>query len=227
MRVNFHCNQACHVCFVSTHLPPLPEEVVREAIVRAGRTGGVVALSGGEATLNPALGEHVRLARASGACRVELQANAVKFSDPEYAREIIECGVDTCFVSLHGATGGVSDRVTGAPGTFARTLLGVDRLHALGVELRLNIVHCELNRHEIELVVDLIAGRWPRAQLVISVVAPSTDLVPSERWLIPRWGVRRRYVELYGTSELHPLAPAPDEPAHDGAAPAFRNSDPS
>src|SRR6185295_15271349 len=31
VRVNFHCNQACEFCFVSTHLPPPAEAAVRAA----------------------------------------------------------------------------------------------------------------------------------------------------------------------------------------------------
>ncbi len=45
VRVNFHCNQACEFCFVSTHLPPAAEAAVRagdrDRRPRARRAGAV------------------------------------------------------------------------------------------------------------------------------------------------------------------------------------------
>jgi hypothetical protein len=52
VRVNFHCNQSCEFCFVSTHLPPAAEAAIRAAIDDAGRAGAVLVLAGGEPTLN-------------------------------------------------------------------------------------------------------------------------------------------------------------------------------
>ena len=37
IRVQFHCNQSCSFCFVSTHLPAMEDAAVREAILAAER----------------------------------------------------------------------------------------------------------------------------------------------------------------------------------------------
>jgi MoaA/NifB/PqqE/SkfB family radical SAM enzyme len=185
VRVNFHCNQACAFCFVSTHLPPAGDEAVRAAIVEAARGGGRVTLSGGEPTLNPRLADYVRLAKATTGAAVEIQTNAVLLNDPARARELAEAGLDEAFVSLHAATAATSDAITEAPGTFARTVAGVDNLVAAGVRVTLNFVMCRKNHAELVPYVQMVAARWPRAHVTISFVAPSTDVVPRE--VVPRY----------------------------------------
>jgi MoaA/NifB/PqqE/SkfB family radical SAM enzyme len=187
IRVNFHCNQTCRFCFVSTHLPPPPDEDVRAAILAAAQGGRRVTLTGGEPTLNPRLAEYVRLAKRHSRYPVNLQTNAVRLDDRALAEALAAAGVDEAFVSLHGATAEVSDAITGAPGTFARTLVGLDHLHALGVRVILNFVICERNLGELAPWVRLAGARWPRAWLNLSFVAPSTDVVPRDRDLIPRY----------------------------------------
>lgn len=281
IRVNFQCNQACRFCFVSTHLPTAAETTIREAIVDAGRRGARITISGGEPTLNPKLIEYIRLAREHSHGPVELQSNAMRFSDAAFAREVISAGVDEVFVSLHGSSAEISDAVTEAPGTFVKTVAGLDNLGRLDVVLGLNFVMCERNYRDLPSYIDFVHGRWPEAMLSLSFVAASSDVVPMDRDLIPRYadvlpylrealrragdlglwvspldsmcglplclwpssldeplsredipkgfdggefikteacrscmahtkcyGLRRRYAELYGTAELHPLSDA-------------------
>ncbi|MDX2170368.1 MAG: radical SAM protein [Deltaproteobacteria bacterium] len=187
LRVNFHCNQACEFCFVSTHLPPPAEAAVRAAIERAGREAAVLVLSGGEPTLNPRLPEYVALAKRSGVRVVELQSNATRLADVGLANALAAAGVDRAMISLHGATAEVSDAVTGAPGTFASTVRGIDHLVQAGVAVRLNFVFCQRNRLDFPRLVDLVAARWPQATIVFSFVGSHTDVVPRTTALIPRF----------------------------------------
>lgn len=187
VRVGFRCNQACHFCFVSTHLPaPLPSRV-EAAIDEISALRGILVLSGGEPTLDARLPEYVRRGKAHGACEVELQTNATRLQDPALCRALAVAGLDIAFVSLHGATAATSDAVTSAPGTFVRTLAGLDQLRDTGIRTRINFVLCELNRHELPAFVTMVSERWPRAGITISFVGMSTDLVPREAWLVPRY----------------------------------------
>lgn len=186
IRVNFHCNQACEFCFVSTHLPAASEAEVRAAIVAAGRRGAVVALSGGEPTLNPGLVEYVVLARSAGAREIELQTNATRLGGDDLAARLAAAGVDTALVSLHGVTAATSDAVTRAPGTFERTLAGLDRLAQTSILTRVNFVATASNHHELPALVELVARRWPGFVVTVSFVASHTDLVPRTATLIAR-----------------------------------------
>jgi pyruvate-formate lyase-activating enzyme len=187
VRVNFHCNQACHFCFVSTHLPPPDDADVRAAIVAIAHRGGMLALSGGEPTLNPRLAEYVRLGKREGARGIELQTNAIRLADATLTRELQEAGVDEALVSLHGSTAAISDSVTAAPGTFDKTVRGVDALLASGIRVRLNFVFCAANRDDFPDFVALVARRWPAAVITFSFVGSHTDVVPRSAALIPRY----------------------------------------
>ena len=187
VRVNFHCNQACHFCFVSTHLPPPDDADVRAAIVEIARQGGVLALSGGEPTLNPRLAEYVRLGQREGARAIELQTNAVRLADAALTRELAEAGVTDALVSLHGSTAAISDGITAAPGTFDKTVRGVDALVTSGIRVRLNFVFCAANRDDFPDFVALVARRWPTVSITFSFVGSHTDVVPRTAALIPRY----------------------------------------
>ncbi len=187
VRVNFRCNQSCTFCFVSTHLPDPDEADIRAAIDTIAAERGSLALSGGEPTLNRRLAEYVRYAKQAGVAEVELQTNATRLCKDDLAATLAEAGVDRAFVSLHGVNAETSDQVTEAPGTFEATVAGIDALAATPIALRLNFVLCQLNYRQFPAFVRMVAARWPQAAVNVSFVAPSTDLVPRTRALIPRY----------------------------------------
>ena len=187
VRVNFRCNQSCTFCFVSTHLPDPDHQDVLAAIDAIAAARGSLALSGGEPTLNPRLLEYIRYAKAAGVGEVELQTNATRLAQDGLAAKLAEAGVDRAFVSLHGLDAATSDAVTEAPGTFAQTVLGLDALAHTAIAVRINFVLCQRNHHQFPYFVRMVAARWPHAAVNVSFVAPSTDLVPRTRALIPRY----------------------------------------
>lgn len=193
VRVNFHCNQACDFCFVSRELPQVDHELIVREIREAAERQAILDLSGGEPTLNPRLAEYIALARELGVPELELQTNAVKMADPEYARSLWDAGLRQAFVSLHGTSAKVSDRVTAAPGTFEKTVAGVRNLRALGMLVRLNFVLCGYNIEDLAALPDFVAAELDREEpgpgyvLNFSFVAASTDNVPRDTGLIPRF----------------------------------------
>jgi MoaA/NifB/PqqE/SkfB family radical SAM enzyme len=189
VRINFHCNQACDFCFVSTHLPAAPVDAVRQAIEGAAAEGKRVVLTGGEPTTNARLTEYVGLARevSRGRWPVEIQTNAVLLDDEKRVEALVLAGLGAAFVSLHGSRAEIGDAVTRAPGTFARTLAGIDNLVRAGVTVVLNFVICTANQDDLPDVVQLASARWPGVALNVSFIAPSTDVVPCEPWLVPRY----------------------------------------
>jgi len=195
VRVQFLCNQACDFCFVSTHLPHPPPAAIYAALDRAAAEQAVVALSGGEPTLNPRLCEYVRYAKQVGVRSVELQTNAIRLADPSLCEQLAAAGIDTAFVSLHGSRAEVCDAITNAPGTWAKTVAGLDQLARVGVGTRINFVMCRDNADDFPATVELVASRWPSFVLTFSFVAPSTDLVPRTAALIPR------YSDVFGPLE--------------------------
>ena len=187
IRIQFLCNQACDFCFVSTHLPHPPTSAIHAALEQAARENAIIAISGGEPTLNPKLCDYLRYAKQLGISSIELQTNAIRLADPSLADAIANAGVDTAFVSLHGSKAAICDAITNAPGTWAKTVEGLDQLARVGVHTRVNFVMCQSNAEDFPAVVELVATRWPGFILTFSFVAPSTDLVPRTSELIPRY----------------------------------------
>ncbi|MFO0658211.1 MAG: radical SAM protein [Polyangiaceae bacterium] len=193
VRVNFHCNQACDFCFVSRELPPVEHERIVKEITEVAERKAVLDLSGGEPTLNPRLSEYLSLARDLGVPEVELQTNAIKMADAAFAKQLVDAGLKQAFVSLHGITPEVCDRVTAAPGTFVKTVQGIKNLISLGVITRLNFVVCGYNAQQLAKFPDFVAREFgsirPETQIDInfSYVAASTDNVPRDTGLIPRF----------------------------------------
>jgi MoaA/NifB/PqqE/SkfB family radical SAM enzyme len=184
VRVNFHCNQSCDFCFVSTHLPSAADAAVRAAIEAAGREGAILVVSGGEPTMNPRLLEYVRMAKAAGVRAIELQTNATRL-EATLAGALVEGGVDQVTVSLHASTAELSDAITGAPGTFVQTLRGLDALAPLPIRVQINFVFCQTNRDDFPNVVELVIARWPSVGITPIFVGSHTDVVPRATSLIP------------------------------------------
>ena len=188
IRINFHCNQSCRFCFVSTHLPAASDEEVRRSIIEAGKAGKQITLTGGEPTLNPRLVEYVELAKVHSHHPVAVQSNAVRLADPELTRRLVEAGMISIQVSLHATEAELSDAITGAPGTFEKTVAGIDNLQAYeSIKTVVNFVITQQNYLNLVPFVRFVASRWPRVFLNFSFVAASSDVVPKEKALVPRY----------------------------------------
>jgi MoaA/NifB/PqqE/SkfB family radical SAM enzyme len=188
LRLVYTCNQKCPMCFVDTSLGSVPAPLWRGALAEAiaGRVR-YLQISGGEPTLSADLVAAVAAARTGGIAKIELQTNALRCADRAYARALAEAGLTDALVSLHGATDATADAVTLAPGTAARTALGIDALLEAGVAVQLHFVVNGVNFRETPAFVERVLARWStRPSLLFSFVAPM-DRVPKEGWLVPRF----------------------------------------
>jgi|HubBroStandDraft_2_1064218.scaffolds.fasta_scaffold17003_3 hypothetical protein len=176
IRLNLVCNQRCFFCncdgFAPNVVPVRAAALAAaEQLVRDGAT--TITITGGEPTLNTALEDVARAAHGAGADRVMVQTNAVALAARGRARELRDAGVDTLFVSLHSLDAEVSDRITGAPGTHALTLQGVDAALATGMNVITNYVINRLNLDHPPEYVRGLRARWPQlAGRVFSFMAP-------------------------------------------------------
>ena len=135
----FRCNQDCRMCWQGRDWPSPPDDVFDrwlEELCGAG-VGGLI-LSGGEPTLHPRLPHWLRRASRAGV-HVTLETNAIRFTEPGVLDELRGAGLESVVVSLHAADPSVSDTLTMAPGTFARTVAGARAALAAGLRVG---VHC-------------------------------------------------------------------------------------
>ncbi|MBI4951494.1 MAG: radical SAM protein, partial [Myxococcales bacterium] len=187
LRGLYHCNQRCTFCWVDLEQPRVPTAAVEQALAMTALEGmQVLSITGGEPTLDRRLPAQVRLARALGALEVTLQTNAVRLDEPERAQALAQAGLTRAFVSLHGATAEVSDAITRAPGTFARTLGGIRNLLAAGISVGVGVVFTTENRSQARALVTLVATELRGVDLTLSVASPVNERV-DVRAVTPRY----------------------------------------
>ena len=117
IRINGHCNMSCAFCFVDRTVPDFPaEEIVADIERLASRNLTHLVLSGGEPTLHPALPRFIARARELGFRTIEVQTNGVKTADMDYARSLVDAGLNKVTCSLHSADPAHSDKITRLPG---------------------------------------------------------------------------------------------------------------
>lgn len=190
--VVYRCNQTCTFCELADMDVDLRPEDVREALDKARARGSTrVILTGGEPTLCKELVEHVAYARQVGFEEIELQTNAVLLAREGFARALREAGLTSAQVSLHGPDGAISDRLTAAPGTHARTLRGIDALLDAGVRVLLNHLVFKENVPLLESFVELVIARWGahRDRLIVQFHSPRDEFATREEGLrnVPRY----------------------------------------
>jgi hypothetical protein len=141
VRTGFNCNQDCGLCWQGRDWGRYDGEQILTWIEDLAKAGArQLIISGGEPTLDSRLDEYIRHARARGFGAVMLETNAIQFSKKDLAVRLREAGLSECFVSFHSGDAATSDAITRAPGTHARTVLGVKALLDAGVVVRLNCV---------------------------------------------------------------------------------------
>ena len=178
LRTNYHCNQACEFCYIDRTLPNHDAEAILREIRRTISTSKLpvrMIFTGGEPTLNPHLKDFCLEASSLGA-HVGLQTNAVRLADAAVLQPLLDAGLAEAFVSLHGASAAVGDTITEAPGTWAKTLVGVDKLLAGNVQVRLNFVMTHANAPELEEFAKLVLDRWQqRVDVTFSLAVPTGE----------------------------------------------------
>jgi MoaA/NifB/PqqE/SkfB family radical SAM enzyme len=160
----FGCNNACSVCMLSDirgTLPPIGLDRYRDVIrdvVREERFENLI-LSGAEVTTFNELDRYVRFAASFDWFRkIQVQTNGRRLADRRYLDNLVACGVNEFFVSVHGLEE-VHDAITGVAGSFRETLAGLRNLEAYkGVNVITNTVLNQTNVRELRPLMNFLAG---------------------------------------------------------------------
>jgi MoaA/NifB/PqqE/SkfB family radical SAM enzyme len=135
LTMHFRCNLKCEHCMIEGTMDWLqPESVTRlkqvlQYNLQNRRWKGLI-LTGAEITLRRDLPELARLARGNGFEHVRIQTHGMRLADEAYCAELIEAGVDEFFVSVAGSDAASHDHITQVPGSFEKTLRGLENLDA-------------------------------------------------------------------------------------------------
>jgi radical SAM protein with 4Fe4S-binding SPASM domain len=138
MEVTHRCNLPCVHCYLPAGNKALeltlPELcAIFDQLAAAGTI--FLTLTGGEVMSRR---DFLDVLDAAAARRfvIKVLTNATLVTD-EAADRFLAAGVMDASISIYGATADVHDEVTGMPGSFVKTMAGIDRLRARGIHVTL------------------------------------------------------------------------------------------
>lgn len=208
MTMEFRCNLSCNHCMIEGTMDRLvPEttekfdEVLDYNSLHERWTG--LILTGSEITLRRDLPDLARRAARAGFEHIRIQTHGMRLAQENYCRTLVEAGIDEFFVSVPGSDAQSHDAITGVPGSFDRTLRGLENLEAYDhVTSITNTVVTTQNYHLLPDVVAALGHLDRLAQMEFWVywpmkesdekglVAAHGDILPMLREAIA--GARRR-----------------------------------
>jgi MoaA/NifB/PqqE/SkfB family radical SAM enzyme len=214
MTMEFRCNLRCVHCMIEDTMHRLaPESAERFDELLAQnrehqRWKGLI-LTGSEITLRRDLPDLARRARAAGFDHVRIQTHGMHLAQQAYCNELVEAGVDEYFVSVAGPDAETHDVITTVPGSFDKTLRGLEILddNAKAVTLT-NTVVTTRSFKLLPAVVDRLAHLkrlvqmefwiyWPMSESDDKdLVASHADIAPYLREAVSRARALGRGVEV-------------------------------
>jgi MoaA/NifB/PqqE/SkfB family radical SAM enzyme len=131
--MEFRCNLKCVHCMIEDTMDRLVPQTLDHfrallAHNAAHRKWSGLILTGSEITLHRDLPEWARMARRHGFEHVRIQTHGMRLAQAGYCEELIDAGVDEFFVSVTAADAELHDQITQVPGSFDKTLRGLELL---------------------------------------------------------------------------------------------------
>lgn len=171
IKVGYGCNENCTFCHTLEFRDLNGEAAdVHRKIDRAKALGhSMVVLSGGEPTIRPELYEWAAHAARLG-MGFGLVTNGLLFAYPEVLERLLGLRLEYVYMSLHGGTPEVHNRVVRAD-TFGAAMRALANLSGKGLDLTVNAVLVKQNVDELLPLVDAVAP-FPDATLKFSMLQP-------------------------------------------------------
>lgn len=212
--MEFRCNLRCVHCMIEgtmDRLAPEPDDRFDELLAHNARNRswkGLI-LTGSEITLRRDLPDLARRARRAGFEHVRIQSHGMHLAQEAYTRGLVEAGVDQYFISVAGADASSHDAITTVPGSFDKTIRGLEVLDGIeGVETMTNSVVTSLSYKQMPAIVDRLAHLRRLAQMEFWVywpmsesdekglLAPHTEIAPYLKEAVSRARALGRGVEI-------------------------------
>lgn len=141
----FGCNNDCTLCMLrglKSKLTPitfLRFQEILSSICEEGVYENLI-LSGAEVTTFDELPRYVRYAASLNSFKkIQIQTNGRRLADFDYARHLVDCGVNEFFVSIHGLRQ-THEAITRRRGSFEQTWAGLNNLSYCDVNTISNTV---------------------------------------------------------------------------------------
>jgi uncharacterized Fe-S cluster-containing radical SAM superfamily protein len=185
VRTGFLCNQDCGMCWQGRDWGRFDAAQVLTWIEDLHAAGArYLIISGGEPTLDPELERYLERSQKLGFTGVSLETNAIQMAKPGFTERLRKAGLTEALVSLHAGDAEASDAVTRAPGTFVRTVKGIQSLLDAGVTVTLNCVITQEVLEHLARLPDFIHDTFGAHRRLESLML-SLPADPFDRALLP------------------------------------------
>lgn len=149
IKLTYRCNNDCKYCCQDRKLRSVNSDLSVEKIkniIQNEKDIDKVVLTGGEATLSPIIIKIIRIIKKTGIENIQLQTNAKKLRDKEFLNSIIEAGVSSFGISLHGCTKNMHEQFTGTKGSFDDVIIALNNIKEFKYPVALN---CVITKHSV------------------------------------------------------------------------------
>ena len=164
LELTYRCNLRCSHCYVDLDEPDeLSFEEWCDVLSQLKMAGTIyLLLTGGEILVRADLLNIIAYARSNGFV-VGIITNCTLVT-PEIVQALSELRIRSIVTSLHGATAATHDMVTKVPGSFQRTIQGIQLLVDAGLVPSVQTMAVKNNAAELMAIKDLIEslGAWSR-----------------------------------------------------------------
>ncbi|MBJ44696.1 MAG: radical SAM protein [Planctomycetaceae bacterium] len=190
--MHFRCNLKCEHCMIEETMDRLEPESDEdfEKLIHFNRREHLwkgIVFTGSEVTLRNDLPDLTRRAREHGFDHVRIQTHGMRLADRNYCRELVDAGVDEFFVSVTAADADTHDRITEVPGSFAKTIQGLENLEQFGeIVTFTNTVITKLSYRQLAQVVSRLSHLQRLVQMDFWNYWPMSDTDeadPSVAWV--------------------------------------------
>jgi len=159
------CNQNCIFCSLGHKLTTSNEvktfNQVKADITQAKELDAkIISFSGGEPTIIPYLVDAIKYASKLGFEEIEIQTNGRMMSYENYAKNILDAGVNRFLFSIHGNTPELHDFLTRSKGSFHQAMKGIENVNKFRdtkeIDLRTSTVLTKFNYQFLPQITDML-----------------------------------------------------------------------
>lgn len=160
VKLTYKCNNHCPLCCQDDKIKNDSSTIAQEAIFEYINCMPLnqikntkIVLTGGEPTLHPNILEIIQKLKNKGFAAIQLQSNITLKSLSISANDLVQAGVTSFGISLHGCTAEMHERFTNTKGSFSCTVDNLSKLSKVGIPVALN---CVISKHNISSLSDIV-----------------------------------------------------------------------
>jgi len=134
----YHCNNNCQFCLNINKRNSIPEKKtlqIKKEMMEAKNSGTTyLELVGGEMSIRPDIIELIKFAKELGFETIMMSTNGRMYAYEDFAKKIIEAGINSLVFSIHGHNVKLHDFLTQVPGSFEQLKIGIKNVKIAGLK---------------------------------------------------------------------------------------------